>query len=191
MDYGLPKTVDICAEEIPVRYDYRVILDIFDIYDMDELSGSEKICAALYIFYPGFPDLPDAPDYGESIAAMQKFINGGKAEKQQKQAAKLVSWADDFHYICSAVNRVLGYEVRAVEYDIDANTGGVHWYTFLSAYMEIGDCFFAQVVGIRSKRHNGMKRDKSDQEFYKANRELIECVDRKPEADKEWLSEIL
>ena len=30
MDYGLPKSVEIDGEEFAIRYDYRVILDIFE-----------------------------------------------------------------------------------------------------------------------------------------------------------------
>ena len=30
MSYGLPKSVDIDGQEFAIRYDYRVILDIFE-----------------------------------------------------------------------------------------------------------------------------------------------------------------
>ena len=54
------------------------------------------------------------------------------------------------------------------------NTGGVHWWTFLAAYMEIGDCLFAQIVRIREKRLKGKKLSKEDQYFYRKNREIVD-----------------
>ena len=30
MRYGLPKSVEICGSEFEIRYDFRVILDIFE-----------------------------------------------------------------------------------------------------------------------------------------------------------------
>ena len=85
-----------------------------------------------------------------------------------------MAWEQDFQYIVAPVNRVLGYETRALEYDQEGNTGGVHWWTFLSAYMEIGDCLFAQIVGIRSKKAKGKKLDKTEQEFYRKNKEIVD-----------------
>jgi hypothetical protein len=46
----------------------------------------------------------------------------------------------------------------------------LHWWTFLGAYMEIGECYFQQVVGIRSKKANGKRLDKSDEEFYRKHK---------------------
>jgi hypothetical protein len=40
--------------------------------------------------------------------------------------------------------------------------------------MEIGDCYFAQVVSIRSKKQGNKKLDKSDQEFYRKHRQDID-----------------
>lgn len=33
MSYGLPKSVDIDGQEFAIRYDYRVILDIFEAHE--------------------------------------------------------------------------------------------------------------------------------------------------------------
>lgn len=191
MDYSLPKKVNIAGADVPVRYDFRVMMDIFEVMAMDDLTEQERIYVALSYFYPDFPQLPDAPVYKESVMEMFRFINGGKTEKPGKKQPKLISWQDDFPYICSAINRVLGYDCRGVEYDPEANTGGVHWWTFLSAYMEIGDCFFAQIVAIRSKKAKGKKLEKADQKFYNENREIIDVVNKATAADEAWLKSIL
>lgn len=77
-----------------------------------------------------------------------------------------MDWGQDFSLIAAPINRVLGKEVRAVEY--------LHFWTFIGAYQEIGDCTFAQVVNIRRKKAKGQKLDKSEQAFYKANRQMVD-----------------
>lgn len=171
MRYGLPKSVEIDGEEFSIRYDFRVVLDLFDVMNDPELSDQDRALAMLQIFYVDFDRLTD---YQAAIEQTYLFINGGQEEAGGKRGPKLVDWEQDFPHIVAAVNRVLGYEIRAVEYDVENNTGGVHWWTFLSAYTEIGDCLFAQIVGIRSKRATGKKLSKEEQAFYKKNKDLID-----------------
>lgn len=191
MEYGLPQSVNIGGEEYAVRYDYRVILDIFEVLNEIDASEAERVHAALQLFYVEPDLLPGYPYYTEAIEKMFAFINGGKAEKPSGKKQQLVAWEKDFQFIVSAVNRVLGYEVRAVPYDKDSNTGGVHWYTFLSGYMEIGDCLFSQIVSIRSKKSRNKKLDKAEQEFYRQNRDLIEIPNKYTTSEMERLSKWL
>lgn len=179
MGYELPKSVEIDGVEFSIRYDYRVILDIFEALNDPELDDRERAFAVLQMFYPEFEKLTD---YESAINELFRFINGGK-EEEQKKAHKLVDWEQDYQYIVAPINRVLGYEIRSVDYDMDTNTGGVHWWTFLSAYMEIGDCLFAQIVGIREKKSRGKKLDKIEQEFYRKNRDIVDIKVRYTEAE--------
>ena len=149
MSYRLPKSVYINGEEFEIRYDYGVILDIFEAMNDPELNDRERALAVLQMFYVDFESLTD---YNGAIQECFWFINGGKYEKAEKKRPRLVDWRQDFPYIAASVNRVLGYDIRSKEYDYETNTGGVHWWTLLSAYMEIGDCYFAQIVGIRDKK---------------------------------------
>lgn len=76
------------------------------------------------------------------------FINGGEYEDQmEKKPPRLMDWEQDFQYIIAPVNHVIGREIRADAY--------LHWWTFLSAYMEIGECTFAQIVRIRDAKSRG------------------------------------
>ena len=189
MKYGLPKSVEIDGQEFAIRYDYRVILDIFEAMNDPELSDQERAFAMLQVFYVDFELLTN---YEAAIKECIRFINGGQEEKAGKKSPNLVSWEQDFSLIVAPVNRVLGYETRAVEYDEDNNTGGLHWWTFLSAYYEIGDCLFAQVVRIREKKAKGKKLDKSEQEFYRKNRDLVDLKTNYTEVEndlvKMWTS---
>ena len=185
MGYGLPKNVEIDGKEYEIRYDFRVILEIFEALNDAELSDEERALAVLQMFYVEFEQLTD---YEAAIKECLKFINGGKEETNRKKQSQLVSWNQDFNYIVSPVNHVLGYEIRSVEYDPETNTGGVHWWKFLAAYMEIGDCMFAQIVGIRSKKAKGKKLDKSEQEFYRKNRDIIDIKIRYTEKENELIN---
>lgn len=100
-----------------------------------------------------------------------------------------MNWESDFSLIAAPVNRVLGYEIRAVEYDVENNSGGVHWYTFLSAYMEIGDCLFAQVINIREKKAKGKPLNKTDKEFYRKNRDMVDIKIHYTETEKDVLKQ--
>lgn len=75
-----------------------------------------------------------------------------------------------------------------MNYDPDTNTGGVHWWTFLSAYTEIGDCLFAQIVGIRSKKAKGKRLDKSEQEFYRKNKSIVDIKVRYTDAEDDLVN---
>ena len=105
-------------------------------------------------------------------------------EKQSGRKPKVMDWQQDFPLIVSPINKALGFEVRAVEY--------LHWWTFLAAYQEIGDCLFAHVVSIRRKKKRGQKLDKSDQQFYRENRQIIdlkiEMTNEEQDILNEWMS---
>ena len=175
MRYDLPTTVEINGTEYAIRSDYRDILTIIGAFSDAELTDEDKAEVTLDIFYPAFREMPQG-DYEEALWQCMIFINGGKENKRQKPGPKLMDWQQDFPLIVAPVNRILGTEVRAEEY--------VHWFTWLSAYAEIGDCTFAQVVAIRSKKVKGKKLDKAEQEFYRNNRDLVD-FERKYTAEDE------
>lgn len=186
MGYGLPKSVEINGREYAIRYDFRVILDIFEALNDIDLNDQERALAVLQMFYVDFDDLED---YDAALKACFRVINGGKENQNTKKEPQLVNWESDFSLIAAPVNRVLGYEIRAVEYDVENNSGGVHWYTFLSAYMEIGDCLFAQVINIREKKAKGKPLNKTDKEFYRKNRDLVDIKMHYTETEKDVLKQ--
>lgn len=185
MGYGLPKSVEINDQNFSIRYDFRVILTIFEVLDDGELSDEERAYTALKLF---FVDFDNIPDYDEAIGKMFWFINGGKTPDDKKKDPELIDWEKDFPLIISPINRVLGEEIRESEYDPDENVGGVHWFTFLSAYMEIGDCLFAQVIRIRELKAKGRALDKSDREFYRRNKDVVDIPKRISREEADTLS---
>ena len=82
----------------------------------------------------------------------------------------------DEQIIFSAVNNVAKREVREVEY--------MHWWTFLSAYMEIGECTFTHILSIRQKRATGKKLEKWEQDYIRDNKDLVLLKDKLTEQEK-------
>lgn len=179
MRYDLPTAVEVNGKEYSIRSDYRDILTIIEALSDAELNDEGKAEVLLDIFYPDFDSMPEE-DYEDAILQCMAFINCGEVSKNEKRGPKLMDWQQDFPLIVAPINRVLGKEVRSADY--------LHWWTFMSAYQEIGDCTFAQVVTIRSKKAKGKKLDKSEQEFYKQNRHLVDFKRQYTERDEDVIS---
>ena len=175
MMYGLPKSLTVCGSEYEIRSDYRAVLDICAALSDNELNEQEKACAALDIFYPAFSEMP-VEHYQEALEQCFWFINCGEEQRDQR-TPKLMDWEQDFRYIVAPVNRVLGKEIRDIPY--------LHWWTFISAYYEIGDCTFAQIVRIRDKKARGRALDNQDQEWYRRNRSLVDLKTHYTQKDED------
>lgn len=179
MRYDLPTAVEVNGTEYQIRSDYRDILTIIEALSDPELSNQDRAEAMLDIFYPQFDEMPQA-DYEEAIRQCLAFINCGDEEQEEKRNPKLMDWQQDFPLIVAPVNRVIGKEVRSAKY--------LHWWTWLAAYQEIGDCTFAQVVNIRRKKLRGKKLDQGEQEFYRKNRALVDFKRKYTEQDDAVIS---
>lgn len=164
--YELPTEIEIAGRPYHIRNrgDYRMILDVFSVLEDPELDGSERIISALIIFYEDLNEVEDVlalPDMEEAVKKMYDFFNAGKPENNSGPKRKLVDWEGDTAIIVSAINNVAGFEVRAVDY--------MHWWTFLSYYMSIGECILSTVVGIRDKIVRGKSLEKWEREYKRDN----------------------
>lgn len=184
--YGLPKSVMIAGKELAIRYDYRVALEIIQMLQDTDLSTEDKGEALLTMFYVNPEEITD---YKQAVKECFLFLNCGK-EDNGSHKPKLVDWEQDFEFIIAPINRVLGYEVRGVEYDVENNTGGLHWWTFISAYMEIGgDCTLAQIINIRGKLKKGSKLEKHEKQWYRQNADIVNMKTHYSDMEKELLKE--
>lgn len=177
--YSLPTSVEVNGTEYTIQSDYRAVLDIFTALSDGDLDEQDKAEAALTIFYPEFSSMP-ASDYQEALNQCFRFIDHGQGAKTQGKQPAVMSWEQDFDMIISPVNRIAGCEVRSLPY--------LHWWSFLSYYMEIGDCLFAQVVAIRDKKARGKPLDKQEREFYRRNREMVDLKTTYTEAEQNLLA---
>ena len=176
----LPKSLEINGVEYAIESDFRAILDICIALNDMELTNEERIYTALAIFYPELDNIP-LEDYEEALKKCFWFIDWGE-DFDNKPATKLVDWEQDFKYIVAPINRVVGREIRALDY--------LHWWSFLSAYMEIGDCTFQQIVAIRDKLKRHKPLEKHEKEWYKRNKDLVDFkavyTDEETDILKQW-----
>ena len=180
-DYELPKTAVIDGIEYDIRTDYRVILDIFSAFDDPNLSTQEKLIAGLEIFYVDYEKLTNVD---EAIKTMMLFIGRNQLDEEDtSNKPKLMDWEQDISIIIPPVNRVLGKEIRELEY--------LHWWTFLGAFMEIGECTFYTYVNIREKRLKHQKLEKWEEKIYKENYKKIDIKKRYDDNLQAEIDEIL
>lgn len=181
MNYDLPTAVSVCGTDYSVRADFRAVLDICTALNDPELTNQEKSIALLTIFYPDADTMPPE-HYKEAVKQCFWFINCGEDTANDRRP-KLMDWEQDFRYVVAPINRVIGQEVRSMPF--------LHWWTFISAYYEIGgDCTFAQIVSIRDKLRRGKSLDKAERDWYRQNRKMVDIkrtyTDAETELLKKW-----
>jgi len=185
MTYELPETLDIGGVGYTIRSGYRAVLDVCAALSDPELSGQEKALAALYIFYPDLEEIP--PEHlDEALKKLVWFVDCGAEHDPRQKSPRLVDWEQDFPIIAAPVNRVLGTEIRR---KTGPDDDGIHWWTFIAAYQEIGDCTFAQVVRVRDRKARGKSLDKQDREWYRRNRDLVDFKREYTSAEQDLLKE--
>ena len=149
-----------------IRYDMWSILDIIKCFNDYELNNEEKAIVSLDIFYY---DISKINNYEKAIEKMNWFIDcGNENKKSNSSQSKLMDWEQDFDLIKPPVNRILGYDI---------GDKSIHWWTFISAYMEIfsnENCVFGHVLDIRKKIKKGKKLEKHEKEFYRENKDIID-----------------
>ena len=180
MMWDLPIAVEINGKSHPIRNkcDYRVVLDVICALNDNELTEEEKVKCALFIFYE---DISKIDDFETAIKEMFRIINGGEVEEQaQDNKPKLMDWEHDFPVLVAPINRVLNCEIRSVDY--------LHWFSVLSAYMEIGECTFSTIVSIRSKRAKGSKLDKWEIDYIREHRKMVELPQKLTAEEEELLN---
>ena len=160
----LPKSIEVDGTDEPIRTDFRDILVIFSAFNDEELSPQEKYMVCLTILYENFQNMNE-DNYEEAYAKAIDFLTLGM-EGKKNDTPKLMDWEQDEALVFSAINKVAGMEVRALEY--------VHWWTFMGYYTAIGESLFSEVVNIRAKRQNGKKLEVNEMEFYKKNKDMVD-----------------
>ena len=178
MNYYLPTSLDVAGIEYEIRTDYRVALDIITALSDPDLDDYDKAEVAFEILYVDYDKIPLPAKY-EAVEKAYWYINGGH-DDDGKQYPKIMDWEQDFEYIAAPISKSVGQDIRGMEY--------MHWWTFLSYYLEIGDCTFAQIVSIRERKRKG-KLEKWEREWYRKNKDLVDFKIRYSDAEKDLLSQ--
>lgn len=168
--YSLPTEIKVNNTPLTIRGkgDYRVIIDCITAFQNEELKPEERNVAGLFIFLEKFDTIEDMLQYfttkemiEEAMNQLFIFLNCGEEEIGYDSNTKLIDWEQDEKLITSAINKVAGKEIRLEPY--------IHWWTFVSYYLGIGDSPLATVVGIRNKIKKGKKLEKWEKDFKKEN----------------------
>ena len=184
MIQGLPTELEVNGRMEPIRWEYTAVLDIIAAMNDPELEDDEKTYVSLWILYENF-DHFRSDDYEPAFDALLEFMNNGVSE-QTSNTVQTVDFEQDYNLLIPAINKVAVKEIR--------NCDDIHWWTFLSWFMEIGECTYSTVLTIRTKRKKGKQLEKWEQEFYEANRDMVDIRRRLTEAEKEkerWLNSLL
>lgn len=165
----LPKAIEINGKKYKIRTDYRDILRIILAFNDDEMTDREKVYVCLKQIYYDLEDIP-SECLEEAYKAAVAFIDCNM-EPDRKSKPRLINWKKDEPLIFPAINKVAGFEVRAVEY--------MHWWTFIGYFQGIdANDTWGFILGIRQKRARGKKLEKHEQAFFSANTSL--CMVDKP-----------
>ena len=151
--WEFPTSLNIGGVDYEIRTDYRAVLDLLTALNDEELTDEDpqieaymKSRVILEIMFPQCDDIP-AEHIQEALDKVAEFIDMGITEDSKKP--KTIDWEQDAPILIPAINKVLNTEIRAQKY--------IHWWTFLGAYMEIGESLFSNILHIRQKKAKGKK----------------------------------
>ena len=180
--WNFPTSLNVGGTDYEIRTDYRAVLDLLAALNDPELTDADETMSAYMqsqvILRIMFPDCDSIPQehIQEALDKVAEFIDMGISDDRKKP--KTMDWEQDAPILIPAINKVLNCEIRAQKH--------IHWWTFLGAYMEIGESLFSTVVHIRQKLAKpGEKLDKWEKEFYKENKSLIEFEKKTQRSEEE------
>lgn len=163
--YKLPTEIEVNEIYYPIRKrgDYRMVLGVFSVLEDYSITQSERIISALIMFYKDFSTFDDViacDNLEDLVNGMYNFFNADRPEGKSVNR-KLIDWNKDSSLISSAINSVSGKEIRKEKY--------IHWWTFVSWYMSVGESTLSTVTSIRDKILRGTKLEKWDRDFKRDN----------------------
>lgn len=181
MIWDLPTTVEIDGVEHKIRdkCEYRVMLNVSDALDDEELDTDNRLRCALFIFYEDWDKITNIE---KAIEEMMKILNRGKeVDPNEHEKVKTIDWKHDLENLTAPMNHILGYSFR----DKDKYT---HWYDWAGAINEISpDSYFGQILTIRIKLSKGKPLDKQERQFYNENKKDIDLPRKLSKDEQEWL----
>ena len=188
--WKLPTSLNVSGKEYRIRTDYRAVLDILSAMNDDEIfepgmneeeKNKERMFTLLQILYIDFENL-HPNDYEEAINKGCEFIDCGFERDEKKHRPQLMDWKKDASIVIPAINKVVRKDIRAEEY--------MHWWTFLSAFLEIGESTFSTIISIRDKKAKGKKLEKWEEEYYKEHKAVVDLTKKKFERSEEEKREL-
>lgn len=181
INYDLPTQLDVNGKLYDIRTDYRVALDIMVMFEDVNLTLEEKATALIEMLYV---DWKEIEDYNEAYEKAIWYIDMGQ-EFETSSKKPLMSWEQDFELYVGEVNKSLGYDCR-----VPKEVKPTHWWSFLTAFMGIGESTFATVTSIRDKKNKGKKLEKWEKEFEREHLKMVTLKRKHTEEEEEFIKSI-
>ena len=173
---SLPTSLTVNGNEYKIRSDFRVGILILQAFMDDNLTRQEAITIMLQCLYEDYDNIP-VNDLTEAAQQAVWFLNCGDTIAKPQTHAPLYNFEQDEQMIFSAINKVAGKEVRALDY--------LHFWTFIGYFNELEEGTFSTVLSIRSKKQKGKKLEKWEKEFYNNNKELVNLKHQYTDSEQE------
>lgn len=154
-----PTAVMINGEPVDINTDYRIVLKISSAFNDAELLEAEKLEVLIKLLYPTPPS-----DIASAIKQGLKFINLGEEIEPSKET-KVYDYNKDAQYIYTAFKSSFNIDLIAIK--------SMHWWEFKMLFADLGECFFSNLVGIRSRLRKG-KLMEHERDFVAKNKKIIE-----------------
>lgn len=168
----LPEKVDISGVMYQINTDFRTCLKTIMAFEDPDLTPQEKAGILLSNLYPEIPS-----DIETAIQQANLFLNGGKVnEEESEPSPRVYSFSKDANFIFAAFRQT---------HSIDLQKADLHWWEFLSLFMDLGsETTFCQLVSLRKR----IKTGKASKEERQAAREMGDLIEV-PEFDDRTLAE--
>lgn len=178
--YDLPTSLTIGGVEHPIRTGWRVVMDIFAMFNDPDFDNEMKTVGLIKMIYPMWQEIPPEA-IPEAIQKAYEFLDCGQ-KPDDRIRPRLMDWEDDAPIIVPAVNGVAGMDVR--------ENPGIHWWTFFGWYMSVENSLFSTVLHIRKKQASGKKMEQWEKEFLRDNEKIISMRKRQTEEERTAMDDI-
>jgi len=173
-----PETLVVGGEEYEINSDFRFALSAILAFEDPELTLGEKNSVVLQnIFGESLERIPE-DSIEEAIDQCRWFMDGGHPSEpgEQSSGSRVYALSHDEMLIFAAFQSTHG---------IDLSNSHLHWWRFLSLFMDLGqDTAFCQLVALRKRDQEG-KLSKEEQIAVRAMGSLF----RLPRMTDEFTSE--
>lgn len=119
--WELPTSLNVGGQDWKIQSDFRKIIGILRFFNDPQYELKDRQLICLDILYVDFWDMPGGI-WEEAFEQAIDFIDMGIKDDGRKRPT-LMDWEHDAPVIVPSVNRVIGREVRSLDY--------LHWWTFL------------------------------------------------------------
>lgn len=168
----LPNALEVGGKMLPIRTDFRDVLNLFPMFDDPELSDIEKAYVACRKLYQCEIT---ADIFEEAVDKLYWFIDGGDIPKEEPAPVRIIDWEKDERMLMPAISKTVSVpDVRSLPY--------MHWFTFVGAFGEMSEGLFSSILNVRRKLADGEKLEEWEKKWIRKNQDLIAVRTREEQA---------